>query len=452
MTAGSLDVGLAMELAERVGSGGLIGGVSPGAGAQGTKDGPLGVGPMPVLSEPLGSSISDHRSAGLVLCRDRPFAPRSWTLSTGALVGQSTVHRSANARHVSVVRPQARDMAHSRKSARRRRRQSPQTRFRVRRPDELLAIIPYMIGFHPDESIVAVFLSSGRIRLMARMNLPPESASDELAERIDGLARQHEAHALALVAYSAASLPANRLLTRLMERLDKHKLTDVLYVGHGRWWSLICGDEWCPLIGTPFDPGSHRVSAEAVFAGLGARASRQELEASISGPSQADLPRLEALAEVLRTELDQLEASTAAVRLLASTVREARSEAGVLDERSCLLLALLVTDIRLRDLAWALISPADAEDHIRLWGSVVALVPPRLAAAPLCLLGMAAWLSGAGALLNCCCERLAQVAPQYSLGTLLVAISDRALPPSLWHQIGGEIQSSVRGELGLLAG
>jgi hypothetical protein len=35
-----------------------MGGVSPGAGAQGTKDGPLGVGPMPVLSEPLGSSIS----------------------------------------------------------------------------------------------------------------------------------------------------------------------------------------------------------------------------------------------------------------------------------------------------------------------------------------------------------------------------------------------------------
>ena len=48
---------------------GVIGGVSPGAGAQGTKDGPLGVGPMPVLSEPLGSSISDHGSAGLPRCR-----------------------------------------------------------------------------------------------------------------------------------------------------------------------------------------------------------------------------------------------------------------------------------------------------------------------------------------------------------------------------------------------
>ena len=309
-----------------------------------------------------------------------------------------------------------------------------------------------MIGFHPDESVVVVLVSSGRIRLTARMDLPAESASDELAERIDRLARQHEAYALALVAYSAASLPANRLLTRLMDRLGTHKLTDVLYVGHGRWWSLICGDECCPLNGTPFDPSSHAMSAEAVFAGLGARASRRELEASVGGPSEAELLRLEALADALRTELDQLEDPSAEVRLLATIVADAASEADVGDERNCLLLGLLVTDIRLRDLAWALISPADAEDHVRLWGSVVAQVPPRLAAAPLCLLGIAAWLSGGGALLNCCCERLAQVAPQYSLGRLLAEISDRALPPSEWQQIGGEIQAELRAELGLLAG
>jgi len=304
-----------------------------------------------------------------------------------------------------------------------------------------------MIGFHPDESIVAVFVSSGRIALMARMDLPPESAGDELAKRIDDLATQHKADALALVAYSANSLPTNRLLTRLMDRLGKHKLTDVLYVGYGRWWSLTCGDECCPLAGTPFDLSSHPMSAAAVFAGLGARADRGELEACVSGPSRAELPRVEAVADALLTELD-FDDPSAAVRLLISIVEAAGPGADGLDERNCLLLGLLVTDTGLRDLAWALISPTNAEDHVRLWGSVVAQVPARLAAAPLCLLGMAAWLSGAGALLNCCCERLAQVAPEYSMGRLLAEISDRALPPSLWRQMGGEMQA----ELGLLAG
>ena len=58
ITVGTLDARWAIARPLRAGSGGPLGGVSPGAGAQGTKDGPLGVGPMPVLSEPLGSSIS----------------------------------------------------------------------------------------------------------------------------------------------------------------------------------------------------------------------------------------------------------------------------------------------------------------------------------------------------------------------------------------------------------
>jgi hypothetical protein len=136
---------------------------------------------------------------------------------------------------------------------------------------------------------------------------------------------------------------------------------------------------------------------------------------------------------------------------LASIV-EAGSAGGALDERDCLVLGLLVADIGLRDLAWALMSPNNAEDHVRLWGSVVAQVPPTFAAAPLCLLGIAAWLSGDGALLNCCCKRLAQVAPEYSMGRLLAEVSDRALPPSLWQQVGGEMQSGLLAELGGLAG
>jgi Domain of unknown function (DUF4192) len=338
------------------------------------------------------------------------------------------------------------------KPARRGRRQPPQTRLKIRQPDDLLAIIPYMIGFHPDESIVAVFVRSGRIVLTARMDLPPEVASDELAERIDALAKRHEAQALALVAYSAAPLPANRMLTRLMDRLSNHELTDVLYVGHGRWWSLSCGEQCCPLTGTPYDLTSHPMSATAVVAGLSARADRRELEATVSGPPAAELPRLQALAETLLTELEQFDNHKAAARLMASIVEAGMADPCALDERNCLLLALLVTDIQIRDLAWAQISDAEGEDHVRLWGSVVGRVPPLLAAAPLCLLGMAAWVSGAGALLNCCCERLSRLDPDYSMGGLLATISEQAIPPSLWHQIRGEMRAELGTEVVLQAG
>ena len=299
---------------------------------------------------------------------------------------------------------------------------------------------------------MVVFIESGRVEVAARLDMPPESASEELAEMIDRLAKQHRADSLALVAYSASSLPAHRLLTRLMDRLVEHDLADVLYVGHGRWWSLSCGDECCPISGRPFDLTSHPVSAAAVLSGLGARANRQELEASVSGPPSVEVPRLESLAEALLGELKGLDDRGEHVGLLASTLDAAMADLRALDERTCLLLGLLVRDIEARDLAWARISVATADDHVRLWGGVVSHVPPMLAAAPLCLLGMAAWISGAGALLNCCCERLAGVAPEYSMGRLLTQISVRALPPSLWEQLGGEIQPGLPDECAPLAG
>jgi Domain of unknown function (DUF4192) len=341
----------------------------------------------------------------------------------------------------------------ARRKSQRRRTGSPkaQARIKIRRPDDLLAIVPYLVGFHPEESLVAVVVRSGRLRLTVRMDIPPESATNEIAERIDALARREKAETLALIAYSAASLPAHRLLTGLMDRLGDHKLTDVLYVGHSRWWSLTCGDDCCPLSGTPYDLSSHPMSASAVLAGMAARTSRTELEESVSGPPQADLPRLQALAETLVGELEQLDDLGEAAALSAAILDVAVLDPSTLTERICVLLGLLVRDVHIRDLAWALMSRANADDHVRLWGAVVARVPPMLAAAPLGLLGMAGWIAGAGALLNCCCERLSLAAPDYSMGKLLAEISDRALPPSLWDQIGGEVQAELQAEFGLLA-
>lgn len=340
------------------------------------------------------------------------------------------------------------------KSARRQRRRQPfqtPTRLRVRRPDELLAIIPYLIGFHPQESLVVVFVRSGRVILAGRLDLPADADGKKMADFIGALAKRERAEALALVAYSAAALPANRLLTRLMDHLTDHELTDVLYVGHGRWWSLTCADECCPLAGTPLDLTSHPLSASAVLAGLGTRASRHELEASVAGPPDDELPRLDRLIDALLADYEQLDEPEEAGRLLASMIDHGLVNPDVLDEESCVLLGLLVRDVHLRDLAWALIAPTSADDHVRLWGAVVAHVPPTVAAAPLCLLGIAAWVQGAGALLNCCSERLARVDPDYSMGRVLAEISEQAIPPSRWQEIGHDIQEELRAEFALLA-
>ena len=81
------------------------------------------------------------------------------------------------------------------------------------------------------------------------------------------------------------------------------------------------------------------------------------------------------MVETALAERAELADSGDAVRLLASMMDKVLRP--LLDEETCLLLGLLVSDVHLRDLAWALMTPTNAEDHVRLWGVVVAHVLPR---------------------------------------------------------------------------
>ncbi len=61
---------------------------------------------------------------------------------------------------------------------------------------------------------------------------------------------------------------------------------------------------------------------------------------------------------------------------------------------------------------------------------------------------MAGWLSGNGALLNCCIARAEQGHDGYSMLDLCRDISDRAVPPEVWD----ELSAAMRAEPSLLVG
>ena len=325
-------------------------------------------------------------------------------------------------------------------------------RLRAQGPADLLALIPFQLGFHPRESLVAVFVCGSSVGLIARMDLPPVSTAADFAAKLEELARQNGAEELVLFAYSEHSEPARSLLTGLVDALPPARLRDALYVDGSRWWSLTCGQVCCPAEGTPYDVAGHRLAAEAVFAGMTTRASREELAATVAGPPEAEVPRLVDLAaEVRALRRDWPSDEDPAARLL-QRVQAGLTDPAVLDDRACAELALLVGEIRLRDLVWAMIDPESAADHIELWQRVVSRVAPVLSAAPLALLGMAGWISGNGALLNCAGEELSCRHPSYSMGHLLEQISARAIPPRLWQSMAGELHDDLRREIARLAG
>jgi hypothetical protein len=99
-------------------------------------------------------------------------------------------------------------------------------------------------------------------------------------------------------------------------------------------------------------------------------------------------------------------------------------------------------------MAWSRLSCSRADTLVHLWRQVVAVTPSGLAAAPLGLLGLAAWAAGNGALLNCCVDRMGQVDPGYSLTELLADLTRSAVPPSFCDTVTREFRSDPR----LLAG
>jgi hypothetical protein len=255
--------------------------------------------------------------------------------------------------------------------------------------------------------------------------------------------RQHDIEEVVLFAYSADPHPARALMAGLLRALPTRLIRDALYVDGSRWWSLTCDRSCCPAEGTPYDPSSSRLAAEAVYAGLPVRANRDELAAMLNGPPSGEVGRLVDLTAEVRKRLEQAGAWRTAERLEREVV-SAVANPDRLDDRSCAVLALLVSDLCLRDLAWALIGPADAAKHVEVWLRVVHRVPPELSAGPLALVGIAGWISGHGALLNCCADRLDELDPRYSMGRLLADISDGAVSPSIWPTLRPQILAELR--------
>jgi hypothetical protein len=94
----------------------------------------------------------------------------------------------------------------------------------------------------------------------------------------------------------------------------------------------------------------------------------------------------------------------------------------------------VVQDLLVRDIAWLLMTRADAELHFELWRQVMTaadddLLPP---AGSLC--AFAAWLSGRGAVAATAIDRVAEVAPDYRMLRLIRDALESGLSPDYWDE------------------
>jgi len=318
-------------------------------------------------------------------------------------------------------------------------------------PAQIVDAVPYLVGFQPAESVVALSLRGqrGRVGLTARADLPPPEWADECAAQLVGHLRRDGARRVVVVAYPPAPGLAHPSVRAIADAFTHRlaaigiPLAELLCVHEGKWWSLVCDDPaCCPNDGTP-------VAASAAGSVLGAA---MAVEGRVVLPSRA------ALAATLEPLDDDLGAAMARALPEVQAAVGDRVWGGHRDEVAAESLALFTDAVRRRveghtgdppDVSARLIVGLDdlvVRDVVITWTEgergaaaralLAELVPravPPFHVVPLTVLGWLAYQSGEGALAAMAVERALAADPDYALALLLAQALDRAIDPAVFR-------------------
>jgi hypothetical protein len=316
----------------------------------------------------------------------------------------------------------------------------------LRTPEDLLAMIPYLIGYPPIDSLVILGLVEKALGFTARVDLPADT--NEIADfrsAVEHLADVTATNATAciIVAYGEPHIatPVIGLACDLVTNAGL-VIVNALRVTDNRYSSHLCPDpDCCPPDGKPIPATNTLIDAEAVLGGMTVRASRADLIATvapITGQRRADMQdaALRATAVLLKDlELADPDHDTAAAQAFtrrrgSAVVNHAldhhRGRLVLTDEQAATLLVLL----RNPDVRDHALLHTNADD-LDLWADLTRRAPRTLTAPVATVLAYTAWLAGNGALANMALDRATHANPDYPLAHLLRRALQAGAPPAL---------------------
>ena len=328
---------------------------------------------------------------------------------------------------------------------------------RVTSPADLIEAVPYLLGFHPTESLVVVGFDDSasaarQVVVTARLDLVPDGVDHEaLQSLVQVLLRSGTgAVTVVLVTNRLSGDPRRqpwftgilRALTTELEPVGLRVL-DALVASESRWWSLCCGrPECCPPEGTARSRQTSTVAAEATYAGLVALPDRQALLASLDGAPDhvraSLLPALRRADQRLRELTDRNGVAQTRRGERAAVLRASgECRAGLqLSRRRLARLGSALQDLAVRDAIWLAVDDGSLVAD-ELLEQLHSQLPPPYSAAPLFLIGWQLWRAGSGTLAAAAAERALQSNPGYSAAELLLDAVEAGMDPRLTPPLTG---------------
>lgn len=356
----------------------------------------------------------------------------------------------------------------------------------LRSPAELADALPYLMGFHPNDSVVMVALHGGRGRFGGRLRLGIPQEPEEWAPVAAQLARslvtgseKRDSRPDAIVVFLCQDPAEGETAPQAVERLRPLAqclrtacgaldvpVLEALCISDGRYWSYCCPDgRCCPAEGNPLAlPGTTVMAAAAAYAGIQVRGSLRELEAGLMpwrtvAAAEQERALDSAGADMVSRILDpdgrgEVAAATLALARelmdrLGSTPAAGPGSTddrddGLLgpDEAAAVILGLQDRETRDRAAEW--MEGADAVSALRLWRALARrCVGPYVehSAAPLALAGWVSWSSGDEAGARVALGLALRADPDYTFAQLLHQACNQGLDPeTLRRCLRGERQ------------
>jgi hypothetical protein len=330
----------------------------------------------------------------------------------------------------------------------------------LRGPAEIVAAVPYLLGFHPTDSVVVLAVHGDHLASVLRLDLPETGTDDDYPALLDDLTDRvtcHGATACVLVGYGPDT-PVTAAVTVTTAALAAAgvPVRRALRVAGGRLYSLDGTDlpDAAPH-GTPFDASTTVAAATAIAAGYVALPDRAAVAAQlapITGSARTAFTAATKNAmKRLETRLDSLgvppgtgptadrrggdpTADAGQRRAVAAWAFDVVLEAMTVyrggdvldDDRAALLTVLLAVDSFWE---FTLRRTTGERWQIRLWSDLVRRAEPSLTAGPANLLTMVALQAGNGTLATCAVQRALDTDPDNELASLLVQLIHAGIDP-----------------------
>jgi len=311
---------------------------------------------------------------------------------------------------------------------------------RLSGPTELLAAVPYLLGFQPRDSVVLVGLQGTRLVVTARLDLADAAQHGALEHAVATMARGGAGSVVAAI-YPVDGdaedwVAFARRLAVIVGELGC-TLSDALLVDAGRWRSLVCeAADCCPPEGRPIDDATSAFAAYATYEGLVVLPDRGAVESLLEplpeeerrrlGPDLAEEERA-AVRAVLSGQHERRERAIKRALFAAARASDA-PPAPVLADAEVARYGVALASTPFRDAVWIAVD-AGRLDGRPLWQELARRLPPPHDAAPLFLYGWSSWRAGAGPIAGMAAERAIASDPDYTAADLLMAAVTSGLNP-----------------------